>query len=676
MKRRMLILLSVIGLLMAGCPETTPTSVTIKFDANGGTGTMKEMVVDSGAETVLTPNAFARDGFTFKGWNDSKDGKGKAYADKAKVKPTADMTLFAQWEVKKVDITFNNNPPAGSDEPISETKQTVPVGQEVILDAPDVKIEGYNLLGWAKDRTAETNEYSNGGKITVSEALTLYAVWQPVVAGEVVITFDGNGADEGSVMEPQTVSQNTSVILKPNQFSKTGYTFRGWTTNSAGTEVMYSDEAEITVNTENITLYAVWQAEEGGEEPTPEPENNVFGINNDSNTIGTYENGTVTLQFKKTGGDWTWPADVAVMATKDNIAVENITLNQENNTLTISDTLAAGVSVTYIVTFSAEGYDSLTLTWAVTVENAISEIPAEVTVTLLPSDRLISGETVMVAPDDTGIDGVTIATTVNVTGGVTESLSLLNSAFTVPTVENVTENVTLTFTLQKTDCTDAERTVTVKIYPATYVRYDGKIFSLTKGFDFTQTAEVPGTKVATSTDYNNRTAITGAADGYHFNNADDTRIYLELQGVSFDLMTVNLKWASGGQPNFVFHGADGGTYGYQFYKAVNSNKGWFLNGGWNTNGEGLSATYNPAPVADVFHTFRVCDQGNNNRSSQLDDAVIVRYSFTNNQTLSTYTATRDNGNGMFVQFGNDGNGGTDKRNFTVKAISFYSEVTE
>lgn len=586
MKKGMLILLAVFGLLVSGCTETTKTSVTVSFDSNGGQGSMKEIVVESGSEATLPANTFTRDGYTFKGWNEAKDGTGKAYADKAGVKPTANMTLYAQWEVLKVDITFHSNPPAGSGAVDTETKQTVAVGQEVTLEAPDVRIDGYTLSGWAKDKTAEKIEYSNGDKITVSGALTLYAVWEA---------------------------------------------------NS-----------------------------EGGESGT-DPTSSVFEINNESNTTGTYENETVTLPFTKVG-DWTWPDNVTVSAAKDGAPIEGASLNQDTNTVTITDTLTVG-NYTYTVTFSADGYEDLLLTWTVAVADSRPVIEG-VTVTLTPSDRLISGETVTVALTGTGTDGVAIENTVQVTGGSSAELTLSGSAFTVPAVSGKT-TLTLQFTLTKADYQNAIQTISVTVYPAGHVRYDNKIFSLAKGFDFTQTAEVQGTKVATSDNYNNRAAITGAEGGYHFDNTKDTRIYLELQGVSFDLMTVNLKWANSGQPNFVVHGADAGAYGYQFYKASNDNKGWFLNGGWFDSTEN-SVTYSPAPAADTFHTFRVFDRGDGNRSSQLNDEAIVGYSFTNSWTLSNYTATRDNGNGMFLQFGND----SGNRNFTVKSINFYSEVTE
>ena len=70
---------------------------TVSFDANGGTGSMDELVGEAGSTVTLTPNAFRRDGHSFSGWNTAKDGGGTSYKDKEDIKLDGDMTLYAQW---------------------------------------------------------------------------------------------------------------------------------------------------------------------------------------------------------------------------------------------------------------------------------------------------------------------------------------------------------------------------------------------------------------------------------------------------------------------------------------------------------------------------------------------------------------------------------------------------
>ncbi|MCR5434014.1 MAG: InlB B-repeat-containing protein, partial [Bacteroidaceae bacterium] len=78
----------------------------VTFDANGGTGTMANQVFGKNTRQALNVNTFTLDGYFFVAWNTKADGSGMAYADKASVAITADMTLYAQWSVRS-DRTIN-----------------------------------------------------------------------------------------------------------------------------------------------------------------------------------------------------------------------------------------------------------------------------------------------------------------------------------------------------------------------------------------------------------------------------------------------------------------------------------------------------------------------------------------------------------------------------------------
>lgn len=79
--------------------DTSADNVTVAFDGNGASsGSMDKVVAARGSKLTLPANAFARDGYTFSGWNTAKDGSGTAYADKAELELTADTTLYAQWK--------------------------------------------------------------------------------------------------------------------------------------------------------------------------------------------------------------------------------------------------------------------------------------------------------------------------------------------------------------------------------------------------------------------------------------------------------------------------------------------------------------------------------------------------------------------------------------------------
>ena len=69
--------------LGVGVEQDAVYSVTVTFDANGGSGVMNSLTAASNVSTSLTSNVFTRSGFTFTGWNTAADGTGTAYADMA-----------------------------------------------------------------------------------------------------------------------------------------------------------------------------------------------------------------------------------------------------------------------------------------------------------------------------------------------------------------------------------------------------------------------------------------------------------------------------------------------------------------------------------------------------------------------------------------------------------------
>lgn len=93
-----------------------PTT-TITFNGNGETsGTMSDQVIVAGTPQNLTPNAYAKDGYIFTGWNTvqtpTTENPGTAYADKAEYTASTtqpeSITLYAQWKIPPVigDLTY------------------------------------------------------------------------------------------------------------------------------------------------------------------------------------------------------------------------------------------------------------------------------------------------------------------------------------------------------------------------------------------------------------------------------------------------------------------------------------------------------------------------------------------------------------------------------------------
>ena len=83
--------------------------VNIKFDPNGGNGTMADLPAFEGIAAVLSENAFSRADYKFLGWSTDKNATEADYVDKSEITVTKDTTLYAVWGKKKEQkITASN----------------------------------------------------------------------------------------------------------------------------------------------------------------------------------------------------------------------------------------------------------------------------------------------------------------------------------------------------------------------------------------------------------------------------------------------------------------------------------------------------------------------------------------------------------------------------------------
>jgi uncharacterized repeat protein (TIGR02543 family) len=74
------------------------------------------------------------------------------------------------------------------------------------------------------------------------------------------VSFDAN---KGSGTAPASITAKSGEsITLPNSgdLSRTNYSFGGWNTSASGTGTNYSAGSSFTVPTQNVTLYAKWEA--------------------------------------------------------------------------------------------------------------------------------------------------------------------------------------------------------------------------------------------------------------------------------------------------------------------------------------------------------------------------------------------------------------------------------
>ena len=163
--------------------EVPAKYITISFDPNGGTGTMKPMRVKAGVDYTLPECTFTPpEGKEFAGW---LAVNGKVYPAGHSVFSTYDQSLKATWkdkEVAEVTITFDPNGGTGTMQPMK-----VKAGEEFELPkCTFTPPKGKEFAGWL----AENGKVYPAGDIVYSTGdSVLKATWKDTTEVDVTQMF-------------------------------------------------------------------------------------------------------------------------------------------------------------------------------------------------------------------------------------------------------------------------------------------------------------------------------------------------------------------------------------------------------------------------------------------------------------------------------------------------------
>ena len=142
--------------------------ITVRFEGNGGTGSISSMIFDGGESKKLPENPFFRDGMAFVGWmtpDETIVEAGSMFC------PTDDMTLKAAW-AEGVVCYFDTNGGEGSKSAVVVAK-----GTPYALGGTTIKRTGYAFIGWNTKADGTGISYPEGVKVTLFEDTILYAEW-------------------------------------------------------------------------------------------------------------------------------------------------------------------------------------------------------------------------------------------------------------------------------------------------------------------------------------------------------------------------------------------------------------------------------------------------------------------------------------------------------------------
>ncbi|MBR4981961.1 MAG: InlB B-repeat-containing protein [Lachnospiraceae bacterium] len=206
---------------------------TITFDSDGGTAVSSQTVEDG--SVILKPADPTKEKHMFDGWYNGTE-KWNFAVDV----PNSDIELKAKWTYTpdKYQFTFNSN--GGNSIPSQEITEGGTATRPT-----DPTRKGYTFKGWYTDTTF-TTEYDFSEVLTGST--TIVAKWE---INEYTISFDTQG---GNVVPSQTLEFN-SLVNKPSNPTKEGYTFRGWYKDPVG---LVAWDFTSDVVEEDRTIIAVW----------------------------------------------------------------------------------------------------------------------------------------------------------------------------------------------------------------------------------------------------------------------------------------------------------------------------------------------------------------------------------------------------------------------------------
>ena len=225
--------------------QWTANTYEVTFNANGGTVSPESTMVTFGGTYPKLPVP-TREGYTFIGWFTAAAG-GTQVTATTTVSTAKDHTLYAQWSVNGVVVTFDY---AGADGNNATLSTTVQFGSSY-GELPAPTRTGYTFVGWftAKEGGSEVKSET---MLENSAPHTLYAHWTP---NTYIVTFNANG---GSVTTPDKKEVTFGAVYGDLPVpTRTGYVFAGWFTQGGA---LVTKDSLVTA-TEKHQLTAYWTAD-------------------------------------------------------------------------------------------------------------------------------------------------------------------------------------------------------------------------------------------------------------------------------------------------------------------------------------------------------------------------------------------------------------------------------
>ena len=212
----------------------------------------------SGYELTIPETIPTLEYHVFSCWKDNESGK--TYLPGAGITLTKDVTLTAQWEELKFNLTYNENGGVwdiNTKPAIGEANQAN--GYKLVITDAEPTKAGNAFMGWSRSPYASSADYTKGENIKIASDTTLYAVWKKLYT----VRFHANGgafSDESTVIERFSTTDFTIDLDSVDRPSKNKYDFLGWSEDAFADTATYkvNNLKEIELKHSETDLYAIW----------------------------------------------------------------------------------------------------------------------------------------------------------------------------------------------------------------------------------------------------------------------------------------------------------------------------------------------------------------------------------------------------------------------------------
>ena len=230
-------------------------AITATFKANGGTGTAPSAVAGTGymnysgtkigISVTMPSNTFARNGYTFGGWNDTVANKTYTAGTSTTIDSSRDFN--ATWNVVTYTIKYNLN--GGTVSTANPTSYKI-TDADITLNNPTKP--GYTFTGWtgtglSEASTTVTIKSGSYGNREYTANYSINQYYYDVNPDSGIKSFDitiGGKTSTGLTDYYQKQNYGTEATIT-NVVAKTGYTYTGYTLGGSMSTLTGSTNANI-----------------------------------------------------------------------------------------------------------------------------------------------------------------------------------------------------------------------------------------------------------------------------------------------------------------------------------------------------------------------------------------------------------------------------------------------